>query len=396
MSLGLSRLWSGIAALAISLTSLGVAGADNATAAEGSETRIVLSNSVTLIISTSVQCDAVKPGALFACEISAKAEAPWIGGGEFKVFDDTGVKRGFLSVFSDPNPDGTRKAQISLWSVPESGLIKIASTETLISVRRPVILEVKKFSFANYKWSSSVKSHEAMRVYATNLWGQRTDVSSLLVGVPTSVSVGGKSRCVTVKLPVAYLDKNGEAIFPRSSSLGKYLELRLSTWDGNALVSKLEYGQGKIPWSTGEVTEFPIEICGVPTKVGSSKTVELEAWAAFNLIGDGSYYDRTKIVVTRSSGTEATASKGDVSKVTFTTKGLKKKWSVTVKNAKGMTVTVMTMRTIKGSVQIRYYKTVAKSNAYTVTKAANSGENVPLSIKVDAEWITNYTTIKIK
>lgn len=259
-----------------------------ANAAEGTPLRIPLTSEVTLLISSVAKCDSVKPGAYYACEITTKAEAPWFGGGEHTVYSDTGEKIGFLSVFSDPNPDGTRKARISLNKLPASMKIKIASDTNIISITAPEVLAVKAFDFKSYKFPSSVKSYTSVRLYATDLWGNPSPKNSLLIGVPKTVQLSKKSSCSVIKVPVAFLDENGEAVTPRSYYTAKFLEFKLSGWKGSSQVSSLEFGQGQTPWASGQITTFDLKFCGINTKSKSKTSFTVEAWAAFHYFDDSS------------------------------------------------------------------------------------------------------------
>jgi len=284
------------------------------------ELRIVLSDTVALLIPSNVPCDPVKPGAYYACEITAKAEAPWFGGGEHRVFDDTGVRRGFLSVFSDPLGNGLVKARISLESIPPSLTIRIADNPSLITISPPEILPVRKFSFDGYSWPKSVKSSQSVRVYST-LLGRPSSSYSLLAGIPRTLEVEGNSECSRVAIPIALLDKNEEALLPRSSSTSGYLQLRVSAWQANQRVANVEFGQRQIPWSNSEITEIPLTLCGISKGLNSQTNYEIEVWAAFNLLGREGLFERSSITVKRvakvTSNTEATQC--DASKSTFRT-----------------------------------------------------------------------------
>lgn len=267
----------------------------SALAADGTPLRIPITSEVTLLISSAAKCDSVKPGAYYACEITAKAEAPWFGGGEHPVYSDTGEKIGFLSVFSDPNADGTRKARISLNKLPASMKIKIANDANIISITAPEVLAVKQFDFKAYKFPSSVKSYTAVRLYATDLWGNPTPKNSLMIGVPKTVQLAKKSSCSTIKVPVAFLDENGEAVTPRSYYTAKFLEFKLSAWKGSSQVTSLEYGQGKTPWASGQITTFDMKFCGINTKSKSKTSFSVEAWAAFHYFDDSSLTETASV-----------------------------------------------------------------------------------------------------
>jgi hypothetical protein len=256
--------------------------------------RIPLTSQVTLLISTTAKCEPVKPGASYACQINAKAEAPWTGGGEHAVYSDTGERIGFLSVFSDGNADGTRKARISLNSIPATLKIRIASDQNLLTVIPPEVLTVMPFSFSKYKWPSTVKSYTSVRVYAS-IFGNRSAKASLLIGVPKTIQMSKKATCASVTIPVAYLDENSEAVFPRKHSFTKYLELKLSVWKGSTQLSATEFGQGKIPWSSEQITGIPMKFCGINSKAKSKTTFKFESWAAFHFIDDSSVTETVNI-----------------------------------------------------------------------------------------------------
>ncbi len=256
--------------------------------------RIQLTSQVTLLISTTVKCEPVKPGASYACQINVKAEAPWTGGGEHAVNSDTGERVGFLSVFSDGNADGTRKARISLNSIPASLKIRIASDQNLLTVIPPELLTVEPFSFSKYKWPSSVRSYTSLRVYAS-IFGNRSAKASLLIGVPKTIQMSKKATCASVTIPVAYLDENSEAVFPRKSTYTKYLELKLSVWKGNTQLAAAEFGQGEIPWSSEQITGIPVKFCGIDSKAKSKTTFKFETWAAFHFLDDSSITETANV-----------------------------------------------------------------------------------------------------